>query len=99
MSFGIQTGQPRFAAASDSEQISRLFEVSHRPTSGGSARDNYPFPQFLQPGWVREAVESGRSRWVVWENQGQVVGSAAALPNVGSPLDKVAEIFGIASCL
>src|SRR5262245_59669726 len=85
----------RFARADDAPQISALYEKEYRPRTGGDARDNYPFPQLLEPNWVAHAVNRSDVCWIVAEVDGRVLGSAGAMRNIGTPEDQVAEVFGI----
>ncbi len=79
----------------DAPQICALYEAEYRPPEGGDARDHYPFPQFMEPAWVASAVERDDICWIVAEQAGLVAGSAGAMRNIGSPADRVAEVFGI----
>jgi len=87
--------QYRLAQPADASEISALYNEEYCTADGGDARDNYPFPQFLEPNWVSTAVEREEIRWIVAELDGRVVGSAGAMRNIGSPADRVAEVFGI----
>ncbi len=93
----IQAPGPTFRLArpGDAPQISALYNEEYRPKGGGDARDNYPFPQFLEPDWVATAVRRDEICWIVAELEGRVVGSAGAMRNIGSAADRVAEVFGI----
>jgi GNAT superfamily N-acetyltransferase len=94
---GAREPRPIYRAASpdDATAISTLYDAEYRPPGGGDARDNYPFPQFLEPDWVASAVVRDEICWIVAELDGRVVGSAGAMRNIGSPADRVAEVFGI----
>ncbi len=85
----------RRARPGDAARISALYHEEYCPEGGGDARDHYPFPQFLEPDWVATAVEREEICWIVAELEGNVVGSAGAMRNIGSALDRVAEVFGI----
>jgi GNAT superfamily N-acetyltransferase len=94
---GAQEPRPIYRAARpvDAPAVSALYDAEYRPPGGGDARDNYPFPQFLEPDWVASAVGRDEICWIVAELDGRVVGSAGAMRNIGTPADRVAEVFGI----
>jgi GNAT superfamily N-acetyltransferase len=94
---GDSAARPIYRAArpGDASRISSLYHEEYRPEGGGDARDHYPFPQFLEPDWVATAVRREEICWIVAELLGRVVGSAGAMRNIGSALDRVAEVFGI----
>ena len=66
------------------------------PQGGGEAHDHYPFPQIMDPDGVAGLVASGEVVWVVSQAAGgTMVGSAAAVRNIGDVNDRIAEVFGI----
>lgn len=79
----------------DAVGISALYDEAYRPADGGDPRDHYPFPQLLEPDWVAKEVREPSICWIVAELGGAVVGSAAAVRNIGVEGDRVAEVFGI----
>ena len=79
----------------DADDLSALYDEAYRPADGGDPRDHYPFPQLLEPDWVARGVLLPSICWIVAELGGAVVGSAAAVRNVGDHDDQVAEVFGI----
>ena len=85
----------RKAVPLDAPQISVLYDEAYKPPDGGKASDHYPFPQILDSGWVAQAISDGWVYWVIAECNGQIVGSAAAVRNIGSMNDRVVEVFGI----
>jgi GNAT superfamily N-acetyltransferase len=85
----------RQAIPADAPRICVLYEEAYKPPGGGKASDHYPFPQILKPQWVAQALADGWVHWVVAEHNGHIVGSAAAVRNIGSDEDQVAEVFGI----
>jgi len=85
----------RQADPADAARISVLYEEAYKSPDGGKASDNYPFPQILEPRWVAQAISDGWVHWVVAERDGQIIGSAAAVRNIGSAEDRVAEVFGV----
>lgn len=85
----------RTAAPQDAPAITELYAEAYRPPDGGDAKDHYPFPQVLNPEWVAYATGHRKICWVVADDGGAIVGSAAALRNIGSEQDRVAEVFGI----
>jgi L-amino acid N-acyltransferase YncA len=85
----------RPATPGDARLITQLYEEAYRPTDGGSAREHYPFPQILDVDRVAHAVKHQGVYWVVAAESGRVLGSAAALKNIGTAKDRVAEVFGI----
>ena len=85
----------RKAVPMDAPRISVLYDAAYKPSDGGSAGDHYPFPQVLDPDWVAQAIADGWVYWVIAEYNGQIIGSAAAVCNIGSKKDRVAEVFGV----
>jgi GNAT superfamily N-acetyltransferase len=88
--------QVRFAQRADAGAISQLYIRTYTPSDGSSARDHYPFPQIMDEEKVAALIDGGTVVWVVAELKGVVIGSAAALRNMGGPRDRIAEIFGVA---
>src|SRR5262247_1536665 len=88
--------QVRFAQRVDAGAISQLYLRTYTPSDGSPARDHYPFPQLMDEEKVAALIEGGTVVWVVAELKGVLIGSAAALRNMGGPRDRVAEIFGVA---
>jgi GNAT superfamily N-acetyltransferase len=87
----------RSAQPSDAYGIRDLYVRTYTPETGGDARDFYPFPQIMDPEKLKSLVIDGGIEWVVVEAPGgQIVASAAAVKNIGSNEDQIAEVFGIA---
>jgi GNAT superfamily N-acetyltransferase len=86
----LRPALPRDAAA-----ISDLYRRAYGRPAGGDSESPYPFPQFLDPDWVAEAVRQDGLCWVVADAGGELVGTVGALHNVGSHDDAVAEAFGL----
>ncbi len=87
----------RFAKPADAQTISQLYVRTYTPAGGGTAQQHYPFPQIMERDKVVELILSGTVVWVVAEaRDGAVIGSAAAVRNIGAPNDRIAEIFGVA---
>ena len=85
----------RMAVPADATGISLLYEEAYTPKDGVGASEHYPFPQLLKPEWVEQTISDAWIHWVIAERAGQIVGSAAAVRNIGSEDDRVAELFGI----
>lgn len=85
----------RRALSEDASGISALYEEAYQPDEGGEASEHYPFPQLLKPPWVAQAIYDDWIFWVVAEHDGCIVGSAAAVRDIGMGEDRVAELFGI----
>jgi len=79
----------------DATTVCSQYDEEYRPAGGGDPRDYYPYPQLLDPGWVSRAALEPALCWMVAELGGVVVGSAAAVRNIGTGDDRVAEVFGI----
>jgi RimJ/RimL family protein N-acetyltransferase len=79
----------------DAARVCALYDEEYRPAGGGDPRDHYPFPQLLETNWVAAAAGDPSLCWVVAELAGRLIGSAAAVRNIGEPDDRVAEVFGI----
>ncbi len=87
----------RRAIPADAQAISALYVRIYTPASGGNARDHYPFPQVMSPNAVAAMIAGGEAVWLVGElPDGTIVGSAAAVRNIGDSPDKIAEVFGVA---
>lgn len=85
----------RRAVVEDAQDITLLYVQAYTPSGGGDPRLHYPFPQIFHAEWVADAVVRDSIAWCVAEDAGRVVASAAALRNIGGPLDQIAEVFGI----
>ncbi len=86
----------RFAGPADARAIGRLYVRAYTPNKTGTASDHYPFPQIMEEDRVSDLIMSGTVIWVVAEKQdGTIVGSAAAVRNIGARPDRIAEIFGV----
>jgi len=87
----------RFAKPADAKAISQLYVRTYTPTGGGAAHEHYPFPQIMEEDKVIDLITGGTVIWVVAEvPDGTIVGSAAAVRNIGGQQDRIAEIFGVA---
>ena len=84
----------RRAVPGDARDINRLYNQAYS-TDEREAKEQYPFPQVLDPGWIAEAVAGGSIAWVVAEAGGELVGSTAAVRNIGGQRDRIAEVFGV----
>lgn len=87
----------RRATPADAQAISALYVRIYTPAGGGNARHYYPFPQIMSPDAVAAMIAGGKVLWLVGETpSGAIVGSAAAVRNIGNVLDQIAEVFGVA---
>jgi hypothetical protein len=87
----------RRATPADAQAISALYVRVYTPAKGEDARDYYPFPQIMSPDGVAAMIAGGKVVWLVGEAPGgTLVGSAAAVRNIGDAPDQVAEVFGVA---
>ena len=84
----------RRAVPGDARDVNRLYNQTYSTDERG-AKEQYPFPQVLEPGWIAEAVAGGSIAWVVAEAGGELVGSTAAVRNIGGQRDRIAEVFGV----
>src|SRR5262245_40519062 len=86
----------RRATPADAQAISALYVRIYTPAKGGDARDYYPFPQIMSPDSVAAMIAGGKVLWLVGEAPGgTLVGSAAAMRNIGDAPDQVSEVFGV----
>lgn len=86
----------RPATSVDAPAISALYIRIYTPARDGDARDSYPFPQLMSPDAVAAMITGGEVLWLVGETpDGTIVGSAAAVRNIGGARDRIAEIFGV----
>jgi RimJ/RimL family protein N-acetyltransferase len=85
----------RPARRQDAPAISALYRQAYRPANGGDAREHYPFPQFLEDECVEELLRTDLMRWFVAEHERTIVGTCGAVVNIGGPLDRIAESFGL----
>ncbi len=72
----------------DERDVEQTIEV-YRAVYG----DDFPFKEFYDAHWVKKGVFDDDIEWVVGEVDGQVVGSAAVMLNVGDADDLIGE-FG-----
>jgi len=74
----------------------QVAEVYKRCYSGdASATQQYPFPQFLDPAWIRQENQHDLVRLVA-ESAGTIVGTVAGRRNIGGAGGGVAEVYGLA---
>ena len=85
----------RTARPEDAPAISALYRSSYGSRDGRDPRENYPFPQLLEPQWVGEAIRSELIRWIVAEEADTLVGTAGLLTRLGTVEDRVGECFGL----
>jgi len=87
----------RRATPADAQAISALYVRIYTPADGGNARDYYPFPQMMSSDRVAAMIAGGEVVWLVAESPDRtLVGSAAAVRNIGDASDQIGEIFGVA---
>ena len=80
----------RRASPADAQAISAMYVRIYTPAKGGDARDYYPFPQIMSPDGVAALIAGGDVVWLVGEApDGTLVGSAAAMRNIGDASDPV----------
>ena len=85
----------RRALPRDARAISALYRQAYHPANGGDAREHYPFPQFLDEECVEELVRTDVLLWFVAELGHTIVGTCGAVVNIGGPMDRIAESFGL----
>jgi GNAT superfamily N-acetyltransferase len=86
----------RRASPADAHAISAMYVRVYTPAKGGDARDYYPFPQIMRPDGVAALIAGGNVVWLVGEApDGTLVGSAAAMRNIGDASDQISEVFGV----
>jgi GNAT superfamily N-acetyltransferase len=86
----------RRASPADAKAISAMYVRVYTPAKGGDARDYYPFPQIMSPDGVAALIAGGDVVWLVGEApDGTLVGSAAAMRNIGDASDQISEVFGV----
>jgi N-acetylglutamate synthase-like GNAT family acetyltransferase len=68
----------------DIESIIQLFRANYG--------DDYFLPEFYDPQWVKRGIYSDHIIWVVAEEDGVVLGSAALMLNAGDYNDQIGEI-------
>lgn len=54
--------------------------------------DSFPFPEFYDAGWVKKGIFSDDIEWVVAEQDGALLGTAAVMLGVGDPDDLIGEV-------
>ena len=100
ISLPLQTSQAPFtirsAQSADAPLISELYVRVYTPTGPGQAQDCYPFPQIMAPDGVIRLLNSNNVVWLVAVADGQIIGSAAAVQNIGGGKDRIADVFGVA---
>ena len=85
----------RLALPRDARAISALYRQAYDPANGSDVREHYPFPQFLDEECVEDLVRSDVLRWFVADLGDAIVGTCGAVVNIGSPMDRIAESFGL----
>jgi GNAT superfamily N-acetyltransferase len=86
----------RRATPADAQAISALYLRIYTPPDGSDARDYYPFPQIMSADGVAAMIAGGKVVWLVGEARcGTLIGSAAAVRNIGDAPDQIAEVFGV----
>ena len=68
----------------DVEDIIQLFRANYG--------DDYAFPEFYDPIWVKRGIYSDHIVWLVVEEEGRVVASGACILNTGDYNDQIGEI-------
>jgi N-acetylglutamate synthase-like GNAT family acetyltransferase len=68
----------------DIEQVIHLFRKNYG--------DDYFYPEFYDPQWVKRGIYSDTILWLVIEDEGRVVGSGAVILDSGDYDDQIAEI-------
>ena len=68
----------------DIEQVIRLFRMNYG--------DDYFYPEFYDPQWVKRGIYSDNILWLVIEDEGRVVGSGAVVLDSGDYDDQIAEL-------
>jgi RimJ/RimL family protein N-acetyltransferase len=54
--------------------------------------DDYAIPEFYDPQWVKRGVYSDHIIWLVFEEEGKILGSGALILNYGDYNDQIGEI-------
>lgn len=85
----------RSALSTDAAEISALYGEAYSPNGKMDARLYYPFPQFLNPQWIKEALQKDALCWLVAISNKVVVGTVGALLNIGDKDDHITESFGL----
>jgi RimJ/RimL family protein N-acetyltransferase len=68
----------------DIEQVIHLFRMNYG--------DDYFYPEFYDPQWIKRGIYSDNILWLVIEDEGRVVGSGAVVLDSGDYDDQIAEI-------
>lgn len=83
------------ARPGDATAISNCYVDAYALAGNRNPAEAYPFAQFMDPAWVQDAVLRDTECWIVAEAEGEVIGSVGAVRNIGSPDDRIAELFGL----
>lgn len=68
----------------DIDQVIRLFRMNYA--------EDYFYPEFYDPQWVKRGIYSDNILWLVIEDEGRVVGSGSVVLDSGDYDDQIAEI-------
>jgi len=74
----------RLIQEEDIEQVIRLFRLNYG--------EDYFYPEFYDPQWVKRGIYSDQILWLVIEDEGRVVGSGALVLDSGDYDDQIAEL-------
>ena len=85
----------RAARPEDAEAISACYCDAYASSNSSHLEKAYPFPQFMDPKWLEDAVTRDTICWMVAEIGDEVVGSMGAVRNIGTPDDRISELFGL----
>ncbi len=85
----------RAARPEDAEAISACYFDAYTSSGSSQSEKAYPFPQFMDPKWLEEAVTRDTVCWMVADTGDEVVGSIGAVRNIGTPDDRISELFGL----
>ncbi|NOT01175.1 MAG: GNAT family N-acetyltransferase [Phycisphaerales bacterium] len=83
------------AECGDAEAICGLYAQAYARGGDDGAERNYPFPQLLDPDWVRQSISGTAIFLLAAKCDGRVAGATGAVRNIGSPCDRVSECFGL----
>ena len=85
------------AVSEDAEEIAQLYRDVYPPPDGLPVGYGYPFPQYMDPGWLTEGLRDTTLCWVVARIRDKLIGCLGAARDISMSQnrDRVAELTGL----
>jgi ribosomal protein S18 acetylase RimI-like enzyme len=85
----------RRAAPGDGDAIAALYRRCYSSAARPDCTRNYPFPQVMEPEWIRTALRDGTVIWMVADDAGRVAGAVALYLGDDEEPAPAPEYFGL----